>query len=197
MAHLEHYHTKFEQGKFYHIYNRSIDKKLLFKSSENYEFFLRRWVKYMGECFDVYAYCLIGNHYHFLVNVRFFETAGSTHDYIAHNLQRLFQSYALAFNLQHSRTGTLFQKPYKRVHVDSDEYVGKLIHYIHNNPQKHEVIYDFRNWKWSSYNAILNKNRQIVSPLKVINWFGGIDEFKLFHLNNTNELDISNYIDLE
>ena len=197
MAHLEHYHTKFEQGKFYHIYNRSIDKKLLFKSSENYEFFLRRWVKYMGECFDVYAYCLIGNHYHFLVNVRFFETAGSTHDYIAHNLQRLFQSYALAFNLQHSRTGTLFQKPYKRVHVDSDEYVSKLIHYIHNNPQKHEVICDFRNWKWSSYNAILNKNRQIVSPLKVINWFGGIDEFRLFHLNNTNELDISNYIDLE
>ena len=163
MAHLEHYHTKFEQGKFYHIYNRSIDKKLLFKSSENYEFFLRRWMKYMGECFDVYAYCLMGNHYHFLVNVRFTKTAGSTHDYIAHNLQRLFQSYALAFNLQHSRTGTLFQKPYKRVHVDSDEYVSKLIHYIHNNPQKHEVVYDFRNWKWSSYNAILKKNRQIVS----------------------------------
>ena len=197
MAHLEHYHTKFEQGKFYHIYNRSIDKKLLFKSSENYEFFLRRWKKYMGECLDVYAYCLMGNHYHFLVNVRCTKTIVSTHDYIAHNLQRFFQSYALAFNHQHARTGTLFQKPYKRVHVDSDEYVSKLIHYIHNNPQKHEVVYDFRNWKWSSYDAILKNNRQIVSPIKVINWFGGIDEFKLFHLNNTNELDISNFIELE
>ena len=70
MAHLEHYHTKFEQGKFYHIYNRSIDKKLLFKSSENYEFFLRRWIKYMGDCLDVYAYCLMGNHYHFLLRVK-------------------------------------------------------------------------------------------------------------------------------
>jgi len=154
-------------------------------------------MKYMGECLDVYAYCLMGNHYHFLVNVRCTKTAGSTHDYIAHNLQRLFQSYALAFNHQHARTGTLFQKPYKRVHVDSDEYVSKLIHYIHNNPQKHEVVYDFRNWKWSSYNAILKNNRLIVSPIKVINWFGGIDEFKLFHLNNTNELDISNFIELE
>jgi len=197
MANLEHYHTKFEEGKFYHIYNRSIDKKLLFKSSENYEFFLRRWAKYMGRCLDVYAYCLMGNHYHFLVNVRCIKTAGSTHDFIAHNLQRLFQSYALAFNHQHARTGTLFQKPYKRVHVDSDEYVSKLIHYIHNNPQNHEVVYDFRTWKWSSYNAILKKNRQIVSPNKVINWFGGIDEFKLFHLNDTNELDISSFIDLE
>jgi hypothetical protein len=86
-------------------------------------------MKYMGECLDVYAYCLMGNHYHFLVNVRFTKTAGSTHDYIAHNLQRLFQSYALAFNHQHARTGTLFQKPYKRVHVDSDEKrscLGKL-----------------------------------------------------------------------
>jgi REP element-mobilizing transposase RayT len=197
MAHLEHYYTKFEQGKFYHIYNRSIDKKLLFKSSENYEFFLRRWMKYMGGCLDVYAYCLMGNHYHFLVHVRRTETVGSTHDFIAHNLQRLFQSYALAFNHQHARTGSLFQKPYKRVHVDSDEYVSKLIHYIHNNPQKHEVVYDFRNWKWSSYNAILKKNRRIVSPIKVLNWFGGIEEFKLFHLSKTNELDISVFIDLE
>lgn len=197
MAHLEHYHTKFEQGNFYHIYNRSIDKKLLFKSSENYEFFLRRWMKYMGECLDVYAYCLMGNHYHFLVNVRCIKTSGSTHDHIAHNLQRLFQSYALAFNHQHARSGTLFQKPYKRVHVDSEVYVSKLIYYIHNNPQKHEVVYDFRNWKWSSYNAILKNNRRIVSPTKVINWFGGIEEFKLFHLNNTNELDISNFIEIE
>ena len=69
MAKIEHYHTKFEAGKFYHIYNRAIDRQPMFKSAENYAHFLRRFDFYLAEVIEVYAYCLLDNHFHFLIRV--------------------------------------------------------------------------------------------------------------------------------
>lgn len=66
MAKIEHYYTKFEEGKFYHIYNRSIDRQLLFKSDANYSFFLKKFDQYLSSVLDVYAYCLLENHFHLL-----------------------------------------------------------------------------------------------------------------------------------
>ena len=61
MAKTEHYHTKFEEGKFYHIYNRAIDRQHMFKSTENYLYFLKRFDFYLSDVVQVYAYCLLDN----------------------------------------------------------------------------------------------------------------------------------------
>jgi putative transposase len=70
MTKLEHYHTKFEEGNFYHIYNRTVDKQPMFRSDANYEYFLKKYDEYLSPVIDTYAYCLLGNHFHLLIHVQ-------------------------------------------------------------------------------------------------------------------------------
>jgi hypothetical protein len=62
--------TPLEYGKFYHIYNRGINGEDLFRSNENYEYFLHLYEKYMEVVVDTYAWCLLGNHFHLLVHIK-------------------------------------------------------------------------------------------------------------------------------
>jgi putative transposase len=55
MAHTEHYYTKFEEGKFYHIYNRTVDRKPMFNNEGNYKFFLRKYDLYLSSVIETYA----------------------------------------------------------------------------------------------------------------------------------------------
>lgn len=181
MAKTEHYFTKFETGRFYHVYNRGIDRKPIFKGKENYEFFLSRIEKYLTPVLEVYSYSLMQNHFHLMVRVndlnRFTELSDNSEPditkIVSHSFQKMFQSYAIAFNKKHERVGTLFQTPFKRSLVDSEEYFTNLILYIHSNPQKHGYIKDFRTYKWSSYLSILNNSFNILHASEVIDWFGG------------------------
>jgi putative transposase len=187
MAKTEHYYTKFEEGKFYHIYNRSIDRQLLFKSDANYKFFLEKFDQYLSKVLDVYAFCLLGNHFHLLIRVkeslRVIKTIGdfSAHDIVSKQFRIFFQSYALAFNIQHKRIGTLFQTPFKRALINDEFYLSRLIYYIHANPQKHNLISDFREWKWSSYRRILLETDTKLKKQEVLDWFGGKAEYLKFH----------------
>ena len=66
MAITEHYYTKFEESYNYHIYNRSVDRKPMFKKDENYLYFMRQYNKYLSPVVDTYSYCLLGNHFYCL-----------------------------------------------------------------------------------------------------------------------------------
>ena len=70
MALTEHYYTKFEEGNFYHIYNRTVDRKPMFKNEGNYEFFLKKYDLYLSPVVDTYAYCLLGNHFHLMISIQ-------------------------------------------------------------------------------------------------------------------------------
>jgi REP element-mobilizing transposase RayT len=195
MAKTEHYHTKFEYGNFYHIYNRSVDKQPLFKSEANFKFFLKKYDEYLSPVIDTYAYCLLGNHFHILIRIKeeqdlpaFKEAAinseaskRSLHDIISNQFKKFFQSYAMAFNKQHQRVGTLFQTPFKRALVTSDAYFTQLIYYIHSNPQHHDLIADFRKWQWSSYDSILSDKPSKIRKNEVIAWFGNKPEYLNYH----------------
>ena len=193
MALTEHYHTKFEEGKFYHLYNRSVDRKPMFNNDGNYEFFLRKYDLYLSPVVDTYAYCLLGNHFHLLVRIQDLTTFKEihilpaekhAHDIVSHQLRKFFQSYAMAFNKQNDRIGTLFQTPIKRALVDNDNYFTQLIYYIHANPELHGLIDDFKDWKWSSYGRILAENPSKLKKKEVIEWFGGKDAYQVFHSNS-------------
>lgn len=187
MAKTEHYYTKFEEGKFYHIYNRSIDRQPLFKSEANYRFFLKKLDQYLSKVLEVYAYCLLGNHFHLLIRVKEGLKVTnpmrdfSVHDIVSKQFRVFFQSYALAFNTQHKRIGTLFQTPFKRAKVDNESYLIRLIYYIHANPQKHNLVVSFRDWKWSSYNRILSDSDTKLKKKEVLNCFGGKAGYLRFH----------------
>lgn len=59
-----------ESDKFYHLFNRTNNKELLFKEEENYFFFLDRVKIYIIPIADIYAYCLLPNHFHFVLKVK-------------------------------------------------------------------------------------------------------------------------------
>ena len=194
MAKEEHYYTRFEEGKFYHIYNRTIDKKPMFATEGNQQFFLNKLQLYLLDVADIYAYCLLDNHFHLLIrikeNLNNFKLAKltkgiaempETHQIVSKQFRVLFQSYALAFNKQHNRFGTLFQTPFKRALVDDDSYFTQLIYYIHSNPQKHNLTNDFRHWRWSSYKGIISAKPSRLMKEEVIKWFGNEQEFIKFH----------------
>ncbi|MHA8053699.1 transposase [Aquirufa sp. Wall-65K1] len=194
MAFVEHYYTQFTAGDFFHIYNRGIDKKSIFKSRSNYAYFLRQWNKYLDGYLDVIAYSLNDNHFHFLVQVNHFteeELEGKTvHQLISNRLKKFFQSYTMAFNKQHGRVGTLFQTPFKRVCIAKPEDLSTLISYIHVNPQKHGLIDNFRQWEWSSFGRILQFKKSFVKRDFVLEWFGGRKQFIDFHFREFKETDI-------
>jgi putative transposase len=59
-----------EAGNFYHVFNRGINSEKIFKEERNYSFFLKRFDQYVAPFVDVYAYCLMPTHFHFLVCVK-------------------------------------------------------------------------------------------------------------------------------
>lgn len=64
------YHLPLEKGCFYHIYNRGNNGDNIFYTPENYEYFLKRFDYYLSDYLEVYAYCLLPNHFHLLVRVK-------------------------------------------------------------------------------------------------------------------------------
>ena len=64
------YYCTMEADKFYHVFNRGNNKSNLFYKPENYKFFLRRYDEYLSPYINTYAYSLMPNHFHFLVQVK-------------------------------------------------------------------------------------------------------------------------------
>jgi len=173
------YHDPFEVDCFFHIYNRSINNESIFLSDRNYKFFLSQWKKYFANQLEIFAYCLIPNHFHFFIQVK-----TNNISLLEDSFKRFFSSYSLSFNIENVRTGSLFQKGYKRIKVDNDDYFTSLIHYINNNPIHHKLVSKYENWPYSSYNSIVSDKPTLVQREKVLDWFGGKEQFIRFHKEN-------------
>jgi putative transposase len=92
-----------------------------------------------------------------------------------------FNAYAKAINRAYGRMGSLFQHPFGRVQITTGRQFWYVIAYIHQNPQKHKFVNDFRDWKWSSYGILLSEMPTRLSRDAVLDWFGGIQNYKELH----------------
>jgi len=99
---------------------------------------------------------------------------------ISKQFSDLFNSYAQANN----RTGKLFEEPFRRILVNNDAYFTELIYYIHQNPQRHGFVNDFRIYPHSSYHAHLSNALTKLKRDEVLQWFGNKNEFEKFHIGN-------------
>ena len=185
-----------ENGCYYHIYNRGIDSTDLFKQEKNYGYFLAKYALYLGDYVDTYAYCLLKNHFHLLVRVKEedrihplidkqkFQREGlhSMEHLISKQFAKLFSSYTQSFNKVYGRTGSLFDTPFKRKRIDSDYYLTRAITYLHQNPQKHGFVKDFREYPHSSYRSFLANKPTKLARKEVIDWFGNEEMYIKNHL---------------
>jgi REP element-mobilizing transposase RayT len=132
-------------GHYYHIYNRGAHKAAIFHEEDNYLFVLRKMKKYLRElALTMIAYCLMPNHYHYLVRQDGEHRAGLLP-------QRVFNSYSKAYNKRYDHSGTLFQGPYEVILVDKTEYLLHLCRYIHANPIKDGLVVSLEAWPYTNY----------------------------------------------
>lgn len=174
------YHDPFEEDCYYHIYNRSVNNETIFLSERNYTYFLDQWKKYLSRELDVLSYCLLPNHYHFFVKVK----ENASNETLEDLFKRFLSSYSLAFNKENRRKGALFQKRFKRIKVENDDYITSIIHYIHNNPIHHGLTRAYEEWKYSSYNSIVSDKPTLIMKKEVLEWFGSKENFIEFHKQN-------------
>jgi len=148
---------KFAIGEYYHLYNRGVDKRIIFTDHAEYNRFLaciyalnnieyrldRMETRSMWEAkppqkpmVAIGAYCLMPNHFHLYVTPL---VEGGVSKF----MQRVTTAYTMFFNEKHERSGALFQGTFKAEHVATEEYARYLFSYIHLNPAK---LHDSR-WK--------------------------------------------------
>ncbi len=187
----------FVPGKYYHIYNRGNNGEDLFRVSDNYQHFLRLYEKYVHPVADTFAWVLMKNHFHLLVRIKdlrgetdlpgFKNLAGlkekfkRNHPQASQHFSNLFNAYCKAFNKKYGRTGSLFEKPFHRIPVDSEKYFRQLVIYIHTNPVHHGFTDNYKDYPWSSYGTILSLKPTKLRRNEVIGWFDDKANFVAAH----------------
>jgi putative transposase len=156
---------RFVQGSYYHIYNRGAGRQTIFRDEAGYTYVLRAMKKYSAQFgIAIIAYCLMPNHYHWLIR--------QDGELSAHLLpQRVFNGYTKAFNIRYSRSGTLFEGPFKARQIDSDEYLRHLCRYIHANPLKDGIAFHLDMWPYSNVHEWLGLRKGTLLDAQFVNDF--------------------------
>jgi putative transposase len=168
--------AKLEEGEFYHIYNRGVEKRTIFQNSSEYKRFLillyiansskplhikdfyttntinEIYEKDRGkQLVGIGAYCLMPNHFHLLITPL---VDGG----ISKFMLKLQTGYSMYFNKKNDRVGALFQGTFKSEHIDDDIYLKYIYAYIHLNPAKLKNS----NWKIQT-KSFLNQLKKFIA----------------------------------
>ncbi len=182
----------YEAGGYYHVYNRGVDKQIIFRTEQDYKTFLsflqlylapplqgessqakklppsKKLKNYYGDV-SLISYCLMPNHFHLFVRQK------SDHG-MDHFMRSLCTKYVRYFNSHYKRIGPLFQGPYKAVMVTNEYQFTYLTKYIHRNPLDLPPYEDsprrLQEYKYSSYGNYLHQFQQNwVSTEDVLSYF--------------------------
>lgn len=184
------------EGGYYHLYNRGVEKRIIFLEDKDYKVFLHFLKKYLSPpepngilltateltgftpvrprvvqslygSVSLLAYCLMPNHFHFLVKQ-------TVRDGITKLVNRIATNYGMYFNKKYERVGPLFQGVYKAVLIDNNEQLLHLSRYIHLNPLEGGVggLERLVDYNYSSYGDYLGLRRSDwVKVEEVISFF--------------------------
>jgi putative transposase len=162
-----------QAGIIYHVYNRGVNRETIFREKRNYEYFINLYARHIQPAADTFAFCLLPNHFHLLIEVKQDLTGLKAPSQAFSNL---FNAYAKAINKAYQRTGPVFERPFKRIPVTDSQYFLRLLLYVHQNPQRHGLIDDFRDWPYSSYGVLTGNQPTFVKRDVVREWFGDVTE---------------------
>lgn len=132
----------------YHVTSRGDRREDIYDDETDRQIFLSIFAEGI-ERFNwlCYAYCLMDNHYHLLV-----QTPDAN---LSQGMRQLNGVYTQAYNRRHGKAGHLFQGRYKAILVDADAYLLELSRYIVLNPVKAGMVKQVADWPWSSYSAMI------------------------------------------
>lgn len=133
-------------GAVYHVTSRGDRREPIFVNDHDRQGFLDVVAQALSRFnAEILAYCLMGNHYHFVLHTR------------KANLSLLMRHingvYTQAFNRRHNKVGHLFQGRFKAILVDRDAYLLEVCRYVELNPLRARMVRKPEAWEWSSYRA--------------------------------------------
>lgn len=190
------------ENTFYHVYNRGVEGRDIFGDRQDYKVFLSymkryltkavqnvqnevsprwrtRWRTDVVDKLELVAYCLMPNHFHFLVKQK-------TADGMTIFMKSLMNSYVKYFNQKYKRVGGLFQGVFKAVNIDEEAYLLHVTRYIHINPLEiiGVTLSNLENY-YCSYGEYLGKrNTSWIHPADILSVFGsklaGISTFSSY-----------------
>lgn len=195
----------FAENEYYHIYNRGVEKRIVFSSKNDYNRFLHtvdyyrfqnpklRLSKFLlldksiaeiykeklyqsAQIVDIIAYCFMPNHFHFLLKQKVSKG-------IPTFISRITNSYTKYFNTKQKRVGPLFQGVFKAVYVEDDEQLVHLSRYIHLNPVSNFLVKDssLADYEWSSFREYLNlSGSNLCQKAEVMEKFSTIGKYRSF-----------------
>ena len=175
-------------NRYYHIFNRGVNRQKIFFTNDNYFYFLRLMAKHLLQHTDMLAYCLLANHFHLVIRVKE-EVENDAASYsneemgglVSRQFQKLFIAYAMAINNQENRTGNLFEPKFKRLEIDDEDYLKFVIFYVHNNPERHGVCGDYKSYYFSSYKALSSNASTKINKSLVYDIYGDRDNLENYH----------------
>jgi putative transposase len=130
----------------YHVTSRGDRQELVYEDDGDRKTFLRIVGQGMLRfAANAHAYCLMGNHYHLLV-----QTPGAN---LSQLMRHINGVYTQAFNRKHARVGHVFQGRFHASLVDRDAYLLEACRYVDLNPVRAGLVKDAGAWHWSSYRA--------------------------------------------
>ena len=154
----------FIEDSVYHVYNQGNNRQKLFFSPENYLHFLRYYRKFVAPNTDTLAFCLMPNHFHFLLSTNRLsivpKKVGSLElSNLSNGFRMLLSSYTQSINRQQNTTGSLFRQNTKSKLLDNGSlnYSYTAFHYIHLNPVVGNMVTNLEDWDFSSYKDYIGK----------------------------------------
>jgi putative transposase len=168
--------------QYFHLYNRSIGNELVFRSRENYIFFLRKYRFLLEEYIDTIAYCLMPTHFHFLIFIKKDDIMT-----IKKRIGILLRSYTNSYNIKYNRHGSLFQQHTKSKIIDDDSYIITLLTYIHQNPIRTGIVKKAEEYEFSSYQDYIDLRNGTLPTKSII-----LERIKINELKEITDIKIQN-----
>ena len=194
----------FEEEFTYHVYNRS--NNTVFKTKENYIYFLKKFRQYILPYVDVLSWCLMPNHFHFMLvpNTKATKLINKPHlpntQVLSSQFGIFLSAYTKAYNKQNNRRGSLFSHNTKAVVLNDisngkintkNDYSETCFRYIHQNPLNSDLVDNIYDWEFSSYLDYSEKrNGDLINKelcFKMINI--DVENFKDWSLANIEDID--------
>jgi len=172
---------------------RGNERKDIFIDEEDKGKFIKIvFKKKADEAFKLYAYCIMDNHLHLVIQEQ--------KEVISKVIKKIATSYAYYFNTKYKRVGHLFQGRYKSETIEDEPYLLSVIRYVHNNPQKAEITKKEK-YRWSSYSNyidILNHHTEIPEIKEVLEIFSSdIKKALKEFIHYSNKYEDMNFLEMK
>lgn len=136
------------EGGLYHLITRGVGRMDIFHGPEDHQKFLDLLAAQKSKLpFYLYAYCLMTNHFHLLIERRA--------DDVGRVMHRVLTGYTQYYNRKYRRSGHVMQGRHRSILCQSDPYLAELVRYIHLNPVRAKMVERPEDYPFSSHHAYM------------------------------------------